>query len=81
MLERVHDGRGKDVRGVDLGGTYLCTALADEEGEIRPTRQDCALAHEGCDAVLGRTIVLLEESRGQTDGGVAAVEAPPSTER
>ena len=57
------------VVGVDLGGTYIRAALADEVGEVRERRKVETLAREGVDAVVGRIVRAVEEV---SDGAAVA---------
>ena len=49
------------VVGVDLGGTYIRAALADEDGALRERRKVETLAREGVEAVVGRIVRAVEE--------------------
>ena len=49
------------VVGVDLGGTYIRAALADEGGALLERRKVETLAREGVEAVVGRIVWAVEE--------------------
>jgi glucokinase len=67
-------GPSGSVMGMDLGGTYLRAALADEYGRVVIKRRVETLAHEGREAVLGRIVALLNEVKGEAGSrGVSAV--------
>jgi hypothetical protein len=58
-------GPSGPVIGMDLGGTYLRAALADEYGRVVLKRRVETLAREGREAVLGRVVALLNEVKGE----------------
>jgi glucokinase len=68
----------KPIVGVDLGGTQIRAALADEQGKILRRTSCLTLAEEGLEPVLGRIKGAIYEvmgsaERGQVQGiGVAA---------
>jgi glucokinase len=67
-------GSSGPVIGMDLGGTYLRAALADQYGRVVLERRVETLAHEGREAVLERVVALLNEVKGEAGGrGVSAV--------
>jgi len=49
------------VVGMDLGGTYIRAALADEGGALLERRKVETLAREGVEAVVGRIVRAVEE--------------------
>jgi glucokinase len=60
---------GKLIVGVDLGGTQIRAALADEEGRILRRASCLTLAEEGLEPVIGRIEGTIYEAMGSTDRG------------
>jgi glucokinase len=59
----------KLVVGVDLGGTQIRAALADDEGNILRRTRCLTLAAEGVEPVIGRIKGAIYEVMGDTDQG------------
>jgi glucokinase len=59
----------KLIVGVDLGGTQIRAALADEEGSILHRTSCLTLAEEGVELVMGRIRGAVYEVMGSTDRG------------
>jgi glucokinase len=60
---------GKLIVGVDLGGTQIRAALADEEGRILRRTSCLTLAEEGLEPVMGRIEGAIYGVMGSTDRG------------
>lgn len=60
---------GRLIVGVDLGGTQIRAALADEEGRILRRTSCLTLAEEGLEPVIGRIKGAIYEVMGSTDRG------------
>jgi len=60
---------GKLIVGVDLGGTQIRAALADEEGNILRRTSCLTLAEEGLEPVIGRIKGAISEVMESTDRG------------
>lgn len=63
------------VVGVDLGGTYIRAALADERGVLVARRKVETLAREGIEAVVGRIVKAAEEV-GVVDAAALGICSP-----
>ena len=64
---------GTHVVGVDLGGTYIRAALADERGALAARRKVETRAREGVSAVVDRIVRVVEEVGAGAQETVAAV--------
>jgi glucokinase len=65
----------KYVIGVDLGGTKICGAFSDFEGNVLSMHTISTNAHEGENAVLGRIISVIEKVIEDSGKGIDEVKA------